>query len=224
MIRAVIFDMYETLVTLMRAPQCNSAEMAALAGAEPEAFRRVWRGTEDDRMLGRRTFASALRLSMEESGVWSQPVFERIVRLRGRSREILPETLHPQILPMLSALRDRGMRMGLISNCQSEEVAAIRRSALMPYFDVSVLSFEVGLMKPDPAIFRRCTAALNVPEEACLYVGDGGSHELEAARQLGMRTVQAVWYLQEGSTQPCGRMPGFPQAGTPMDILQYIDE
>ena len=224
--RAVIFDMYETLTTLMTGPQCFSAEMAALAGADVPRFRAAWRATEEDRMLGRLTFGEATRRSIEACGAWSQTAQDAIMEKRRASREICPERLHPGILPMLDALKARGVKVGLVTNCQSEEVAAIRASVLWPYFDAPVMSFEAGLMKPDPAIFLRCTALLGVEPSECLYVGDGGSHELEAASALGMRPLQAAWYLLpdgRGRLQPVGRMAEFPQAEEPADVLDYLN-
>ena len=58
--------------------------------------------------------------------------------------------------------------------------------------------------------------------DECLYVGDGGSSELEAARELGMNAVQAVWYLQEGTIEPSGRNEKFKQIEKPLDVLKYI--
>ena len=225
MMRAVIFDMYETLTTLMTGPQCFSGDLAALAGPDVQRFRAAWRATEDDRMLGRLTFGEATRRSLEACGAWSQTAYDAIMDKRAASREIRPERLHPGILPMLEALRAGGVKVGLVTNCQSEEAAAIRRSVLWPYFDAPVLSFEVGAMKPDPAIFLRCTALLGVAPEECLYVGDGGSRELEAASALGMRPLQAAWYLladERGRMQPTGRIAGFPQAEDPADVPGYL--
>ncbi len=48
---------------------------------------------------------------------------------------------------------------------------------------------------------------LSVRADECLYIGDGGSHELEAASALGMTALQAVWYLQEGTRSPVRRSP-----------------
>ena len=48
-------------------------------------------------------------------------------------------------------------------------------------FDAVCLSFDEGIQKPDPAIFERCIEKLGVEADACLYVGDGESNELEAA-------------------------------------------
>ena len=220
--RAVIFDMYETLVTLQTEPQCFSRHMAEIAGADLSAFRAAWRSTEDARMLGALTLEAALRRSLEECGAWSEEAYEAILRRRYASREIGPDRLHPQILPMLETLRRRGVRIGLITNCQSEEVASIRRSVLWPYFDAPVTSFETGVMKPDPAIFHLCMDSLGVCAADCLYVGDGGSQELTAARLLGLRAVQAVWYFRPGGVQPVAPLAEFPRAQQPAEIPGYL--
>lgn len=223
MIRVVIFDMYETLVTLMTGPRCFSRDMAALAGADEAAFRRIWRSTEDARMLGRMTFEAAVQESLKGCGAWSEAAYQAIIRQRAASREIRPERLHPGILPLLEQLHGQGLRVGLITNCQSEEAQAIRSSVLWPHFDAPVMSWEAGVMKPDPAIFRLCMEQLGAKAEECLFVGDGGSGELTAACAMGMRPLQAAWYLQEGLPQPVGRLAEFPQAGVPGDVLRHLD-
>ena len=63
----------------------------------------------------------------------------------------------------------------------------------------------------------------DVKAEECVYVGDGGSQELETAEKLGMNAVQAAWYLQEGTMQPVGRKHDFPQAESPLDVLEYLE-
>ncbi|MCM1122467.1 MAG: hypothetical protein NC416_07785 [Eubacterium sp.] len=68
--------------------------------------------------------------------------------------------------------------------------------------------------------------ALSVKAEECLYVGDGGSSELEAAQELGMKAVQAVWYLKEESLipypQPTGRKENFIHVERPLEVLRYV--
>ncbi len=63
---------------------------------------------------------------------------------------------------------------------------------------------------------------LNVNAEECLYVGDGGSQELETAEMLGMKAIQAVWYLKEGMQQPVGRKYNFLQAESPLEVIDYV--
>ena len=130
--------------------------------------------------------------------------------------------LHPEILPMFKELKKRGLLVGLISNCYSEEGVVIKKSELFPFFDASYLSYEQGVEKPDKEIFLRCVEKLGVRPEECLYVGDGGSKELETAQELGMHAVQAVWYLKEGTTQPCKRKAGFEQVDSPLRVITYL--
>lgn len=139
------------------------------------------------------------------------------------AKEACFKQLHPEIMPMLSKLREKGVYIGLISNCFSEEAKVIRSSAMFPYFDAVCLSYEQGIQKPDIEIFQRCMDKLSVRPEECLYIGDGGSHELETARKLGMNAVQAAWYLQEGTTQPSGRKLDFLQMERPLDVLDYLE-
>ena len=222
MIRAVIFDMYETLITHYRCPMYFSAQMAADAGIPAVDFQRLWRATEEDRTTGRLTLEDALADILRAHGRYDPVLVETLVRRRTASKEDCFRHLHEGILPMLSELKERGMLVGLISNCFSEEAAVIRRSVLYPYFDAPLLSWEEGLQKPDTAIFRRCVERLGVVPEECLYVGDGGSHELETARSLGMTALQATWYLRENTLQPCGRKPEYPQLEHPMDVLKHL--
>ena len=100
----------------------------------------------------------------------------------------------------------------------------IKKSILYPYFDVSCLSYDEGLQKPDTAIFHRCLNKLNVRARECLYVGDGGSFELEVAEKLGMKAVQAVWYFKEDIVWTSKIKSEFEQIETPSDILRVIQK
>ncbi len=61
-----------------------------------------------------------------------------------------------------------------------------------------------------------------VKADECVYVEDGGSFEIEAAKELGMIAVQAVLDLQDGTFQPSGRKENFKQIEKPLDVLNYI--
>lgn len=222
MVKAVIFDMYETLITLHAAPLYFSAEMATDAGIPVEEFRREWYPSEMDRTLGKLDLEAALTPVLEKFGCCSRALIDLMVEKRKAAKRASFDHIHPEILPMLQALRDRDMKIGLITNCFWEEAEYIRQSQLFPCFDAALLSCEVGLCKPDEAIYHRCTGMLGVAAEECLYIGDGGSHELETARTLGMQTAQAVWYLKDGTNQPTGRKQGFAQMETPMDVLGML--
>lgn len=220
--KAVIFDMYETLITLFRSPLYFGAQMAQDAGIAEEQFLPMWRATDDDRTIGKLTLEEVLTCILEENNCYSEDILNKIVEKRVEAKRVCFEHLHEEIIPMLVKLREKGIKIGLISNCYSEEAMAIRESILFPYFDAVYLSNEQGMKKPDKEIFNRCMNELAVSAEECVYVGDGGSYELETAESLGMKAVQAVWYLKQGTTQPTGRMDGFEHAETPLEVLKYL--
>lgn len=222
MIRAVIFDMYETLITHYRSPLYFGAQMAEEAGIPEEKFQALWRPTEYDRTIGKLTLEEVLESILRENQCYSEELIEQLVKKRIETKEDCFRQLHSEIIPMLEKLKEKGILIGLISNCFSEEAEVIRRSVLFPYFDATYLSYEQGVQKPDEEIYIRCIASLDIRPEECLYIGDGGSNELEAAKLLGMKALQAVWYLQEGTTQPTGRKAGFEQLEKPMDVLEYL--
>ena len=222
MIKAVIFDMYETLITLFDSPLYFGTQMAADAGIAEEKFQKIWRAEEKNRTIGKVTLEELLEKILRENNCFSEEKMNTILKKRIHCKEEAFEHLHIEIIPMLKALKEKGILIGLISNCFSEEAMVIKKSVLYPFFDAVCLSFEEGIQKPDPAIFERCIEKLGVEADECLYVGDGGSDELEAARALGMQAVQAVWYLKEGTNQPSRRKADFEHMEKPMDVIKIF--
>lgn len=198
--------------------------MAEDAGITEEKFQSLWRPTEYERTIGKVTFEDVIEMILRENHCYTEALLNKIVEKRVAAKEECFRHLHTEIIPMLSALKEKGISVGLISNCFSEEAEVIRRSELFKYFDAVYLSYEQGIQKPDDEIFQRCMDSLSVKAEECIYVGDGGSNELVTARKLGMNAVQAVWYLQEGTTQPAKRMHDFIQMEKPLDVVNFVLE
>lgn len=222
MIKAVIFDMYETLITHYESPLYFGAQMASDAGITEEKFRELWTPTEKDRTIGKISLEEILEKILRENKCYSESKMNFIMKKRIQAKEEVFEHLHKEIIPMLNLLKKKGILIGLISNCFSEESMVIKKSILYPYFDAACLSYDEGMQKPDMAIFQRCLEKLKIQANECLYVGDGGSYELETAEKVGMKAVQAVWYLKEGTNQPSKRKAEFQQIETPLDILKMI--
>ena len=94
--------------------------------------------------------------------------------------------LEEAMFEAVDAARRGGLKTALCSNSWGESLYP--RARLTDCFDVVVISGEVGLRKPDPAIFRLTTERLGVEPSACVFVDDHPGH-LEIAAQEGMRTV-----------------------------------
>jgi putative hydrolase of the HAD superfamily len=97
-----------------------------------------------------------------------------------------------EIWTIARSFRDRGGRTGFLSNSGPEMMARVRADrALDAWFDVVIVSAEVGLSKPDPRIYELALSRLGVGPAQALFVDDRADN-VEAAARLGMRTLQLI--------------------------------
>ena len=94
--------------------------------------------------------------------------------------------LEEAMLEAVAAIRRAGLKTALLSN--SWGLDFYPRERFDELFDVVVISGEVGLRKPDPAIFELTAERLGVEPEVCVFVDDHPGH-LQAAGEQKMTTV-----------------------------------
>ena len=224
MIKAVIFDMFETLVTLFEGRTYFSENMAKDIGADITEFRKAWHKSEHDRSIGRMTMKEGIADTLRNLGMYDEKTVDMLFGNRlaalGDTFAAIPEAS----VELLKGLKKRGIKVGLITNTFSDERDLIRASELFPYFDAAMISYEQGVLKPDPSMYLKIMEEFGVKPEECLYVGDGGSKELYAARDLGMNAVQALWFheLAFEPHVPCDELPEFPHAVKQAEIFDMI--
>jgi putative hydrolase of the HAD superfamily len=124
---------------------------------------------------------------------------------------------------LLEALRTRGLKTGLVSNATDPGWllrADLERQGLAPCLDAVVFSSELGKRKPHPAIYEAALLELGVAPERALFVGDRLIEDVKGPAELGMTTVQAVWFRADEN--PDGIEPDY-QAFTQMDVLNVAE-
>jgi putative hydrolase of the HAD superfamily len=124
---------------------------------------------------------------------------------------------------LLESLRERGLKLGLVSNAFDPGWLLhrdLQQMGLADRLDFAVFSSEVGKRKPHPAIFERALEALGVAAADAVFVGDRLVEDVRGAGELGMTTVQALWFRADESAD--GGKPDF-QAFTQMDVLNVVD-
>lgn len=91
---------------------------------------------------------------------------------------------------LLSGVKQK-VKTGLITNAYDgeEQRERVGRAGLAAYFDVIVVAGDLGVYKPDPAIFWHALECLNVVPHEALYVGDSVAHDIRGAKSAGMQTV-----------------------------------
>jgi putative hydrolase of the HAD superfamily len=132
---------------------------------------------------------------------------------------VLGSTTHA----LLESLRSRGLKLGLVSNA-FDPGWLLRRDleqmGIAERIDFAVFSSEVGKRKPHPEIFERALTALDAAADESLFVGDRLLEDVRGAGELGMTTIQALWFRADEN--PDGAEPDH-QAFTQMDVLNIAD-
>ena len=124
--KAVIFDMYETLITLWNSKPYMGRELSEDIGISESKFREIWDLTEDERTLGSKTLEEVLEQVLRVNNRYNVELHQNLVKKRIASKVEAFEHMHPDIIPMLQGLKDKNIKIGLITNCFNEERDAIR--------------------------------------------------------------------------------------------------
>jgi putative hydrolase of the HAD superfamily len=203
MIRAVLFDWYDTLAHVNGdAIVAGRRAIAARAGVDPERMAELWRDTAEQRMLGalgnlEEQFVTLLgRLGLDSPPALVRELVE--IDLRSWQDAV---TLYADARPALETLKARGYKLGVLSNCSAEAGAVIERAGLDHVFDALALSFRLGVAKPQPAIYHAALEMLGVAAVDTVFVADGAFGELDAARAVG---ITAVLIEQEHQSRAYG--------------------
>jgi HAD superfamily hydrolase (TIGR01509 family) len=223
-VEAVLFDWSDTLVEFTWDDELLAAgHRAGLAtlGREDEAvaFTERFRTDVLPAMVPGEDYRALLRTLL---GDVSDEDVDRFVDAEydaWRPAHALLGTAHA----LLDTLRERGLKTGLVSNAWPEPGRLIRKHVhelgLAERLDVVVFSDEVGARKPDPAIFLRALADLGVDPMDAMFVGDKLETDVQGAANVGMTTVQALWFSADDT--PTAAEPDF-LAFTPMDVLNAV--
>ena len=99
---------------------------------------------------------------------------------------------HPDAAPALAALRDRGLKIGMLSNThwpRAFHEHFLGRDGLVDLIDARLYTSEMPFQKPHPSAFLTAAEALGVDATRAVFVGDRPWDDISGARATGMRTV-----------------------------------
>jgi putative hydrolase of the HAD superfamily len=196
--KAVIFDLYETLITNFDPSRRRGPSVAQRLGLDEHAFAQAWAEVYQARNSGEiPDYRGALRQAAELLGhLPDEDLIRQLDRAHTAGHERAFLRLERDIVDMVRALKAASVSLGLVSNTTPEEVTGWDGCELVPYFDAVVFSYEVGLVKPDLRIYELACERLGVPPSSVVFVGDGGDHELAGAAAAGLTPWWATWFLQ----------------------------
>lgn len=172
-IDAVCFDCFGTLLSVAEGPY---------------AYRRLVGTAADRRKMRHQVLTTPRAFDAHAAGAgWNaREVAAARVAL---SEELASIAILDEAPRVLEALRTKGLKIALCSNLATEFGPAALR-ALGFLFDATVLSYEVGLTKPDAAIYRTVCRKLECAPERVLMVGDSQAADVDGARGAGLHAVR----------------------------------
>ena len=226
----VLFDLCEILITEFDPEWRPRPSVAQRMGLDETLFVREWKKRMHARMTGAiPDYPSVLRAICHTlDHPMDEVLINRLYQQRLRDKSIPFQQIDDALLVVLRSIRSRGIHVGIISNCASEEVTAWDRCPIAPLVDVAIFSCDVGYLKPQRAIYGLACAELQAAPNECLFVGDGGSNELTGADAAGLSSYWATWFLdrwpdwkQEGEDRK--RSHTYPRLSSFDDLERLID-
>ncbi|MEZ0482313.1 HAD family hydrolase [Planococcus sp. SSTMD024] len=132
--------------------------------------------------------------------VWKDRVYAQLIQEFGIEQTTMENLLEDYLAhfrfhcvpfdglqAMLESLKQQGMKLGIISNGKGKfQMDNIKALGIEKCFDAILISESENLRKPNPRIFDRAMARLNVLPPQSLFVGDHPTSDVEAAKNAGM--------------------------------------
>ncbi|WP_432136157.1 MULTISPECIES: HAD family hydrolase [unclassified Streptomyces] len=131
----------------------------------PEELAEVWRSRDESAELHRAAYTGLARQVPLPDPALYEALYDRHMRPAAW-------TVYPDAVEVLGALRERGARVGVVSNIGWDLRPVFRAHGLDRYVDVYVLSYEHGVQKPHPRLFSAACEALGADPRRTLMVGD----------------------------------------------------
>ena len=218
MITALLFDLFETLITESGIQPTRASSLATALGLETDAYRTAWKARRASVVRGETTFAEALaEISRALIGKVDQAAVQRICRQRTREKATAYAQIHPDVAALVTGLSRYGVALAVISNGFAEDIDGWSACSLAPEFRCAAFSCAERIAKPDPEIYHRAIRRLGADPATTVYIGDGGDDELAGADHAGLRAYRAAWFVPTSL-----QSAAWVELAEPKDVLELV--
>lgn len=210
----VVFDLFHTLINpehFLRDSHLRAARIAAELQLDRNRFETFWASSRIARNSARTpTVSERIRDYCDQSETPRGPLeIEAALSTAGIPDDAAFANPSPSVIQTLRELRQRGCRLGVLSNCDERESKMWATSPLASLVDATAFSCDTGVLKPAPEAYDAILAELGTKSaEHCAYVGDGESDELPGAKRRGFAKVVLMRGFVRGTNFPgAARLP-----------------
>jgi len=176
-------------VILQQIDRSFSNVASEFLGVENESFRRAYflHNHLINKGANSRAFDQATEMwskILSELGLVDRlDLFMKFVQSRPKGE------VSQSMVELLERLKNRGWKLGLLSNASAEGAQRIRTQECLKLFEVTLFSAEIGLMKPEPEAFLKFSAELDVPITELVFIDDS-EHSLSTAGEVGYMPIR----------------------------------
>lgn len=184
-VRAVIFD-YGMVLSNPQDPLAHQ-NLMAITGLERDAFERLYWRYRHEYDLGRLTGPSYWAQIARDAGLSFTPAqVDELIE----NDVLMWASLNERMLAWAAALQDAGLATAILSNMGPELLRYMRQEfAWLAHFNHHTWSCELGIAKPDPAIYAWTCEQLGVRPEEALFLDDKPEN-IRAAEEVGLNAIQ----------------------------------
>ncbi len=220
MIKAVFFDMYNTLICYNPPREESQAKALQKYGfeLEPAVLSLPIIAADEYFYEENARLPLAKRTDEEKVKLWSQyemiflkeagitPTKELISSMLEEMQNFKYDmVLYDDVLPALKAIKDMGLTIGLISNVDKDITEMLEKLKLNSLLEVIVTSQEIGFTKPHPEIFEAAIKKAGINADEAIYVGDQYKIDVLGANDVGMSGIlldRMDYYKNDGIKEP----------------------
>ncbi len=226
-VRGLCFDLFNTLVNVADVPARHGRFTADILGVGRDAWNQacfsqlheICRPATHTETI--RCLAHSIDPTIPEQRILAA------TQERQQRFDFALSQVEEAVLGVLLQLRERGVRLALVSNASSAEIHAWHRSPLSSCFDTVVFSCDCGARKPHASIYQQALLRLGLAAQECLFIGDGGSDEHRGAHHVGLRPVLLTRHLQEPDIDHIRQAQGeylYAELARLDDIWEFLGE
>lgn len=167
--------------------QRSLPEAESLFGKLSRESPHTWGDEEEIAAIWRRYFAELLRPCYGVAG--DDALADAAGEVQREFDLATSYALYPDVMPALTALHERGLKLGVISDWGIALGMILRHFDLTRFFDFAVISATARRAKPDPELYQLALDRADVVPDYAIHVGDSYVRDVLGARALGIRPV-----------------------------------
>ncbi|MDE6469562.1 MAG: HAD-IA family hydrolase [Eubacterium sp.] len=221
MIKAVLFDFDETLQDRTAAFENYMDTFLSdfcpdISDVEIEKRKEEMRVTGNGGYVNREEWYA----SLAESWQWTDAPSSKILAEHYDTKFGDHNVIFPDSAKLLCELKNRGYIVGIITNGPSVlQHHKLDTSGLREYCDITVVSGDIDIHKPDPTIFTYTANKLGLNCEECIYVGDHPINDIQGSLAAGMKPIRMNygWFKDQDLRDDVATIESI------IDVLKFVD-